>query len=38
MKLLLARQSERDFGFLLMNTHSVKGHDADFAQNFQLGI
>jgi hypothetical protein len=36
MKLLLARQSERDFWFLLVNACYVTDHDADFAQNFQL--
>jgi hypothetical protein len=34
MKLLLARQSERDYWFLLVNACHVIGHDTDFAQNF----
>jgi hypothetical protein len=33
MKLLLARQSERDYCSLLVNTCHFRGHDTDFAQN-----
>jgi hypothetical protein len=33
MKLLLARQSERDYCTSLVNTRYLRGHDTDFAQN-----